>query len=112
MFNDVTFVGVPLAAIVFPIPSHRMNLFVVFWEGFDDATSFLVDSILHCFPLFFSHFEFLDAVRIPDIAVDDNRFHRATAVGFEWTVNAIYPAGVGVEGAGATALHASLSYSY
>lgn len=54
---------------------------------FADFLGSFVNSVLHVFPLLFRDFEFLNLVRIPDIAIDYNGFHRSATVCFEWSID-------------------------
>ena len=54
---------------------------------------------LHGLSLLIRYFETLDIVRIPYFAIHNDRFHRGSAMRFEWSVDTAHDSFFGVEGA-------------
>ena len=104
--------GVPFAFGTGPLTADLVGVFVNFRIEFTLADSSFSDQRLDSIPLRFGYFHFVDAHRIVDVAVDHPRIHCHSAVCVEWSVDAAHYSGFGVERAGATTLHAALSYSY
>ena len=95
---------------IFPVPTDRMDLLVVFRIGLAFLLGTFVDGALHRFPLLLRDFEFLDLHGIEDVAIDHHRFHGGAAVRLErYAMHTADATGLLVVRAGATTLRASLT---
>ena len=111
MFNVSGFLGVP--PVMFPVVAYGMDFFVIFGIGLALFLGFAPKHFLERIPFLFGHFEFLDLVRIPYIAVDDHILHGGAAMRLEWhSEHTRHLSFVLVVGAGATTLHAALTNCY
>ena len=95
---------------VFPVVTYGMDFLVIFRPRFAFFLGAFMDSCLHRFPLLFRDLEFLDVVRIPYIAIDDDILHGGSAMRFEWhIVHSAHLTFLLVVRAGATTLRAALT---
>ena len=98
MFNVSGFLGVP--PVMFPVIADGMDFFVIGVIGFTDAFRLLTGGVLHLSPFGFGYAHGLNRLHLVLIAVDDDFFHRASAVGFDGeSVEVTHPTMLGVVGA-------------
>ena len=76
-----------------------VDLGVVFRIWFAYLLGTAADGLLHLLPLLIRYFKTLDIVRIPYFAIHNDRFHRGSAMRFEWSVDTAHDSFFGVEGA-------------
>ena len=99
MFNVSGLLGIPFV-LMFPVVADGMDFLVIGVIGFADAFRLLTGGVLHLSPFSFGYAHGLNRPHLVLIAVDDDFFHRASAVGFDGeSVEVTHPTMLGVVGA-------------
>ena len=92
-------VVVRAVAVVAPRIADMVNLRMICGIRLAYLLGTAADGLLHLLPLLIRYFETLDIVRIPYFAIHNDRFHRGSAMRFEWSVDTAHDSFFGVEGA-------------